>query len=788
MATREGRVRARRFLAVALAAAWALVGGAAAEPAAPPATTAPPVTPAPPTPAPTPTPTPVPPVIVPPVDLGPECTPQEPCLTAGRQEQITREHARALGFVDLSFGDSRIQADELDLFTTTHADGRETHRIEARNNVVFLRGDERLSGDKLMMDLSSGRGTFENALGYTAPGVFLEARRVERLDARTYRIESGKFTSCAQPTPRWSFSATSATVKVDDHILAKNVLLKVKQVPAFYMPVFMYPIQEDQRSTGLLFPRFGKDSYRGYVLGAGFFWAMGRSFDQTFYFDNYSEYGQGYGHEFRYALASPSNANFRTYLFHRKQDGQTAWEHDINWSAVQMLPGKVRLAVRAQESSTIDFQEQFQDDLDLASRRNRFSTASLQRSFGPTSLQLVANSYDTFYGLTDDFIRRRQLPSFTVGMSPWKIWKTGMVLSYDARADSLVVGNQDRVDKYGRYDFNPRLSRPLSLSFIQVTPEVQWRHTRYGVSDLDTEFPSSNEDLSGPAVTREYKEASVEMRGPNFSKVFNTPGNFYSERYKHVIGPEVTWTYRTPSDTFAVIPTFDGLDPIPATNELRYALVQRFYSKRRGSAGGRAEPYEFLNWRISQTYYANAEAAQYDPAYASSTFGGPGGEPASLSPVQSRFRFRPTRQFSANFDLEYDVNFKQLKYVSLSSTATYSRFALNASWFRGNRVTERVDRRGVNRDTIRSSARVVLWPNRVSVDGSVYYDLLNHDLKQWSARARYDVQCCGFLAEVINSDYNTKQNMQYRFSIELANIGSVGNFGQSDGSGFRSAR
>jgi LPS-assembly protein len=762
-----------------------VAAAAAAQSAAPPAPpAAPPTAPAPPQPTPTPTPPPAPPPLAV-EDEGPECTPQEPCLTAGRQEKITREHSRALGFVDLSFGDSRIQADELDLFTTTHPDGRETHRIEARDNVVFLRGEERLAGDSLVMDLSTGRGTFENALGYTSPGVFIEARRIERLDAHTYQIEGGKFTSCAQPTPRWSFSATSANVKVDNRILAKNVVMKVKQVPAFYMPIFMYPIQEDQRASGFLFPRFGRSQFRGYSVGTGFFWAMGRSFDQTFYYDHYTEYGQGYGHEFRYAMTSPSNGTFRTYLFRRTQEGQAGWEHDINWAAVQMLPGKVRLSVRAQESSTIQFQELFQDDLDLASRRNRFSTVSLARSFGPTSVQLIANSHDTFYGSTEEFSRHRQLPSLQVGQAPIKIGRTGLVFSWDTRAENLEVGNQSRVDRYGRYDANPRLSRPLNVSFLQITPEVQYRHTRYAVSDLDPE--DGNHDLSGPPLTREYREASVEMRGPNFSRVFDTPGNFYSDRYKHVIGPEVTWTYRSAPDTFSIVPVFDGHDLIPGTNEVRYALVQRFYSKRRG-AGGRSEPYEFLNWRISQTYYVNADAAQFDPAYASSPFGGPGGEPATLSPLQSRFRFRPSREFSTNFDMEYDVNFKQLKYVSLSANANYSRFALQASWFRGNRVTERVDRRGINRDTLRSSARLVLWPNKLAVDGSVYYDLLSKNMRQWNARARYDVQCCGFVAEVIDSDYNAKQEKEYRFSIELANIGSVGNFGQGEGNGFRSAR
>ena len=45
---------------------------------------------------------------------------------------------------------------------------------------------------------------------------------------------------------------------------------------------------------------------------------------------------------------------------------------------------------------------------------------------------------------------------------------------------------------------------------------------------------------------------------------------------------------------------------------------------------------------------------------------------------------------------------------------------------------------------------------------------------------RYDVQCCGFMAEVIQSDYNAKQERQFRFAIELANIGSIGNFMGTD--------
>ena len=48
---------------------------------------------------------------------------------------------------------------------------------------------------------------------------------------------------------------------------------------------------------------------------------MSRSSDQTFYVDHYSKSGYGLGHEFRYALTSPSRGNFRTYGFRRTDAG-----------------------------------------------------------------------------------------------------------------------------------------------------------------------------------------------------------------------------------------------------------------------------------------------------------------------------------------------------------------------------------------------------------------------------------------------------------------------------------
>ena len=86
---------------------------------------------------------------------------------------------------------------------------------------------------------------------------------------------------------------------------------------------------------------------------------------------------------------------------------------------------------------------------------------------------------------------------------------------------------------------------------------------------------------------------------------------------------------------------------------------------------------------------------------------------------------------------------------------------------------------------MRGSGRVQLLPGKLTATGSVDYDVAGKSLVQATARLRYDVQCCGFMAEFINSKYNI-DNKQWRFAIELANIGSIGNFmGQEAASGNR---
>jgi len=696
--------------------------------------------------------------------------PGELRIRAESYEQVKPGHLEARGFVDLRMGPMRIQADQADVHETELPDGSVSRRIVADGNVVFIRGEERLAGDHMEMD-DTGQGFIENAIGYVEPGVFVEGRRVERVDDETYRVEGGKFTSCAQPNPRWSFTASEARIQVDDKIVAKNALFKVKSVPAFYLPYVYYPISKDNRTTGFLFPSFGYSSTRGYTLGAGFFWAMGRSWDQTFSADFYSEIGTGFGHELRYMSGRPSRGTFRTYLIRVNDSEELDW--DVDWNGLQMLPGQVRATVQVRQYSNLLFNSRFQQSFNRITSRTQRWSGSLDRDLRLATLSVRADRTTTFFG-EDSSRVNSHLPGAFLRRFPRDIGWGGIVFGFNASAERLEWGTQEKADQWARFDVAPVLRRPLRLSFLEVNPEIRYRFTRYGTSVGFNEEEESG--LFGAPLNRSFWEARLGLRGPIFSRVFDTPGFAYSERFKHTIGPELTWTYRTRVEDFSAIPKFDGRDYYLGTNQIAYGLVQRFYSKRRDRLG-KLQPYEFLSWGLRQTYYVQIADGQsnFDPNYSSSAFG-PGARPEHLSPLRSRLNFRPTRNFSVGFQLEYDVNFKQIRRTSTLGRWNARRFNFRGGWSRSVRLSEDPEERIVGSESLRGGGGLEIFRNRLFVDGSVDYDMKNKTLWHVGGQARYQIQCCGFVVGYNRYDWNGREERQWRFNIQLANIGSMGNF------------
>jgi LPS-assembly protein len=310
--------------------------------------------------------------------------------SAARQEQLGPHHIRWSGAVEIELVTQgiRFSADVADYYD-------DQHRLVAVGNVVFVTPSSRISADKSDFDTRSRTGTFFNAFGSASvsdkvdtsffggqePDAFFYGETIEKIGVDRYRIKKGAFTTCVQPTPRWEIVAGTVTLTVDKRAVLKNAVLKVKDVPLFYVPAMYYPINKEDRSTGFLLPVYGTSTIRGTSFSNAFFWAINRSQDLTLLHDWFTRTGQGYGSEYRYIASSGSNGEFRIYRLNERestfqQNGQDVTQparqsFEIRTNVVQSLPGGFKARGSVDYFSDVTVQQQYQMDLYNATLRTR---------------------------------------------------------------------------------------------------------------------------------------------------------------------------------------------------------------------------------------------------------------------------------------------------------------------------------------------------------------------------------------------------------------------------------
>ena len=212
-----------------------------------------------------------------------------------RAEQVTREGSRVVleGYAQVAYEGLRIQADRIEI-------DEEELAVRAEGNVVFERRDEKIVAEFMEGSLGAGTAIFRNARGILGQDFHFVAETLEELEDGAFAIEKGAFTTCAQPNPRWNFTAGRAVVRPEKHVWLRNVSFRVKNIPVTYFPALYYPLEEDGRQTGFLIPRYSNSDLRGHLVSQGFYWAINRSMDTTLSVDHFTVAGTGLGMEYRY--------------------------------------------------------------------------------------------------------------------------------------------------------------------------------------------------------------------------------------------------------------------------------------------------------------------------------------------------------------------------------------------------------------------------------------------------------------------------------------------------------
>jgi lipopolysaccharide assembly outer membrane protein LptD (OstA) len=691
-------------------------------------------------------------------------------------------------------------ADDLEMNT-------KTGELTASGNVVLQTPTSQISAESVVFNTKTRLGTFTNASGIAQlgergrqnqsmfgtlePDVYFNGAIIEKIGADKYRITKGGFTTCVQPTPRWEIVSGRATVNLNDYVMMRNAIVRVKDVPVFYLPIIYYPIQEDDRATGFLMPTYSVSTYSGSSISNGFFWAINRSQDLTLLHDWYFTSSTGMGGEYRYLLGPTAQGNLRAYWLNEREaviNGQNraaGRSKIITGGLNQGLPLGLTARAMVNYSTSIITRQLYSNDFRDATNSQRTVNGGISGSWSGLSTSAVFDRTEVFTSPTDSVVTG-QGPGFTVSYSGRKLPFLPIYLSLNSDAARvLYIGNtaSGTVDKsLNRINVMPSLRAPLStLPFLSVNATLSYRSTYFNKSLAD-----DNRTYLDEAITRSYADMRADIVGPVFSRVFN-PNNAFAERMKHVIEPSFSVQRKTAIEGEGRVPqiggTFDTI--IGGTTQLSYGLANRLLVRKKSEAGAQAgSPREVLNVSARQSYYTDERASQYDPS-----FGNIYGRPASpFSPISLSAKAIPVEPMAIDFRLDYDpredAEFKLIGY-SLNGSYRANLVEASAGWSRQAYGSQS----GRSSNYFQQSTQLRLSDGKYGGTFSFNYDFARSLLVNHRYIAFYNAQCCGISLEYLAYNYGAgttllvPQNRRFNLSFTLAGVGSFSNFFGAFGGG-----
>ncbi len=692
-----------------------------------------------------------------------------------------------------------------------------TGEMTASGNVVFSSADARIAADRVVFNTRTRTGTFYSASGMASlgaegrrsqamfgsldPDVYFYGETIEKLDIDKYRIRKGGFTTCVQPTPRWEMVSQSATINLDDYAAMRQVVLRVKDVPVFYLPALYVPLQKDGRSTGILMPTYGRSTYRGLSISNGFFWAISRSQDLTLMHDWFTSRGHGLGAEYRYVAGPAAQGAVRAYWLNEKtrtlqtvsgpveEPGRRSYM--LVGNLVQPLPGGLRANARVDYFSDVSAQQLYNNNLYQMAFSNRSLGGGLSGSWGPLSASGTFQRTESFYSSTSSFVSG-QAPNVQLSYTSQRLGRLPLYLSAQTEAGRVLYQQKSGTNvsdlSLGRIDVRPSLRLPLSsLPFLSATATATYRVTYFSQS-LDT---TTGVQIPDP-VTRKYFDLRTDLIGPIFTRVYS-PRNAFADRLKHVVEPSVSLQRITFIPEQKRVPTAASAEYIiGGVTRVTYGLANRVLVRKASSPGTSAEgsrasntnsaPRELLSVGVSQSYYTDKAASIYDNAYGFSTFYRKA-NPFSTIAFNARTAISATSSVTARAEYDPTAESAKLIGVGLNGTLRSSIADISAGWSRQVFGGVAVAGALTSSHYVQQATTLRLLGGRLGGTVSFNYDISRSTLLNQRYIASYSAQCCsvGFEYQSFNFPgidprFVVPQDRRFNFTFTLAGLGTFSNF------------
>ena len=516
------------------------------------------------------------------------------------------------GNVDINQGNSRLQADEVQLHQKEAPGQPEPVRtVDALGNVHYDDNQVILKGPKGWANLNTKdtnvwEGDYQ-MVGHQGRG---KADLMKQRGENLYTIlENGSFTSCLPGSDTWSVVGSEVIHDREEQVAEIwNARFKLGPVPVFYSPYLQLPVG-DKRRSGFLIPNAKYTTKNYFEFYLPYYWNIAPNMDATIT-PHYMHRRGGvmWENEFRYLSQAgaglmefdylnsdrvyddehPNDSNSRRWLFYWRHGGvmDQVWRFNVDYTKV------------SDSSYFNDFDNKYGSSTDGYATQ-KFSVGYAVQNFDATvstkQFQVFSDQNTSSYSAEPQL----DVNFYQNDVGPFDTRIYGQAVKF--------VNTRDNMPEATRVHLEPTINLPLSNQWGSINTEAKLLATHYQQTNLDSYNNNSrNVNKLDESVNRVMPQFKVDGR-----MVFERDMTTLAPGYTQTLEPRAQYLY-VPYRNQSSINNYDssllqsdysglfrdrtygGLDRIASANQVTTGVTSRIYDDA---------AIERFNVSVGQIYY-----------------------------------------------------------------------------------------------------------------------------------------------------------------------------------------
>lgn len=182
---------------------------------------------------------------------------------------------------DVTYTDMNLKADFIRITMDTkeiYAHGY-TDSLGTATRPVFEQGGSNYVMDTIAYNITSEKAKIKGVVTKEGDGI-LHGDNIKKMPDNVVHIKDGKYTTCDHDHPHFYLAITQGVMVPNEKVIVGPAYLVLEDVPLpIAIPEGFFPLT-DKRTSGILMPKFGEESLRGfYFKDGGYYFALGDHVD-----------------------------------------------------------------------------------------------------------------------------------------------------------------------------------------------------------------------------------------------------------------------------------------------------------------------------------------------------------------------------------------------------------------------------------------------------------------------------------------------------------------------------